>query len=56
MPHNKNQLIDSFLHAPQVHFMCPMAHFIKKSILCFNKGCFFWWARRDLNPHVRSEH
>ena len=17
---------------------------------------FFWWARRDLNPHVRSEH
>ena len=23
---------------------------------CIKTGVRLWWARRDLNPHVRSEH
>ena len=28
----------------------------KKTTLVNQTKVVFWWARRDLNPHVRSEH
>ena len=42
------------LHREAVFHSSAKMNFTEKST-CFSK-CFFWCARRELNPHVRSGH
>ena len=62
LPKGKNSCSHQCLHWWQqyatgilhLHYSSPAPKAKEKDIL--SDVLFFWWARRDLNPHVRSEH